>query len=223
MNYVCRTSKPITENFVTKLLLDRGVIINDATYLSKFLNPTKDNEINPARLDHMEEGYKLLMDSLRNHAKICLIVDSDCDGMTSAALFYNYLMDNFKDYEPDIVYHIPEGKEHGLDSIMDWFPEDGSNSLIVCPDSSSNDYEQHEVLAARGYSILVLDHHITEKYSENAVVINNQLSKDYPNKDLSGVGVVYKFFEYVEMRENLPAYSEKYIDLVALGMNEKSC
>ncbi len=78
-----------------------------------------------------------------------------------------------------------------------------------------------------GYDILVLDHHNAPTYSENAVVINNQLSKNYSNKDLSGVGVVYKFFEYFEVKERQQSQLEEqcddliiwnYIDLVALGL-----
>jgi single-stranded-DNA-specific exonuclease len=78
-----------------------------------------------------------------------------------------------------------------------------------------------------GYDILVLDHHEAERYSDHAVVINNQLSKNYPNKALSGVGVVYKFLEHIDyetQKENLKEeegfvepYSYNYLDLVALG------
>jgi hypothetical protein len=46
-----------------------------------------------------------------------------------------------KDFTFTLKYHIPEGKEHGLATIMDWFPEQGNGALIVMPDSSSNDYE----------------------------------------------------------------------------------
>lgn len=86
------------------------------------------------------------------------------------------------------------------------------------PDSSSNDYEEHKTLKEMGYDILVLDHHEADHYSENAVVVNNQLSKDYPNKSLSGVGVVYKFLErFEELYLNGKTFIKNYIDLVALG------
>ncbi len=45
--------------------------------------------------------------------------------------------------------------------------------LIIMPDSSSNDYEYHSILKARGYDIIVLDHHEAEKYSEDAIIVNN--------------------------------------------------
>jgi single-stranded-DNA-specific exonuclease len=131
--------------------------------------------------------------------QIYVPIDPDVDGYTSAALFFNYMCDVVSDdFAFSLNYHVPEGKEHGLATIMDWFPEDGNGSLIVMLDSSSNDYEQHKVLKERGYDIIVLDHHEAPHYSEDAIVVNNQLSKNYPNKNLSGVGVVFKFFEYWE-------------------------
>ena len=70
-------------------------------------------------------------------------------------------------------------------------------SLVILPDSSSNDYEVHQKLSERGVDVLVIDHHEAEKISEYACVINNQLC-DYPNKALSGVGLVYKFCKYID-------------------------
>ena len=158
------------------------------------------------------------MKHLRAGSKIYLPTDSDIDGFTSASLFYNYLTEHFSEYQPNIIYHIPEGKEHGLDSLMDWFPEQGDNSLVVVPDAGSNDVEQHRELTARGYDILILDHHLVSTPTDSAIVINNQSSEKYSNKDLSGVGVVYKFFEYIEEKEKLPPYSKDYLDIVALGL-----
>lgn len=125
------------------------------------------------------------------------------DGYTSSALVYLYLTEIIKSYTGwnfTIDYHIPEGKEHGLEVVMPLLSERKKYDLIILPDSSSNDYDYHQLLSEMGYDILVLDHHEAEKYSPYAVVINNQLSEKYPNKALSGVGVVYKFFEYFENR-----------------------
>lgn len=219
MKYIRRTSKEITSNFVKELLLDRGIIEDNPEFLEKFARPRKEtNELEPELLDNMEEGYQLLMKHLKNHSLFFLCIDSDADGFTSSALFYNYLKEHFSEYEPNITYHIPDGKEHGLDTLLEWFPENGENSLIVVPDAGSNDVNEHRELRARGYEILVLDHHLVSEITDSAVVINNQSSKRYKNKDLSGVGVVYKFFEYLEKREGMPAYSQEYLDIVALGL-----
>ena len=48
----------------------------------------------------------------------------------------------------------------------------------------SNDYEAHAVLKLKGIDTIILDHHLADKISDDAIVINNQLS-NYSNKDLS--------------------------------------
>ena len=162
--------------------------------------------------------------------KIYLVIDSDVDGYTSSALLYLYFTDVLSEvfgFDFSISYHIPDGKEHGLQTLMSELTRDKIADLIICADSSSNDYNEHKILSDMGYDILVLDHHEAAEYSKNAVVINNQLSNRYSNKQLSGVGVVYKFLEYVEyqlQKDNLKEeegfiepFSQNYIDLVALG------
>jgi len=86
------------------------------------------------------------------------------DGYTSSALFYNYCNECLKSIYPNIVisYHIPEGKEHGLQTVMNELTERKICDLIVLPDSSSNDYTYHDQLSKMGYDILVLDHHEAE-------------------------------------------------------------
>lgn len=79
----------------------------------------------------------------------------------------------------------------------------------------SNDTEECTLLKSSGIATIVLDHHLCDIDNPNAIVINNQLS-DYPNKDLSGVGVVYQFCRYIDslLKTN---YADNYLDLVALG------
>ena len=81
----------------------------------------------------------------------------------------------------------------------------------------SNDYEVHKALKEKGIDVLILDHHEAERVSEYACVINNQLC-DYPNKNISGVGIVYKFCQYMD--QFLPKEKRKadtLLDLVAVG------
>ena len=221
MKYIQKTSQNFTKNFLNNLLIDRGIISNlTEEEKEKFFNPTLDNEVDPNLLDNIQEAYQLLLTHCAVGDTIYVCVDPDVDGYTSAALFYNYMNDVVsKDFTFTLKYHIPEGKEHGLSTIMNWFPESGNGNLIILPDSSSNDYEQHKELKERGYDILVLDHHEAERYSEDAVVVNNQLSEKYSNKYLSGVGIVFKFFEYWEQQQQYKEnYIYNYLDLVALGV-----
>ena len=163
-------------------------------------------------IDNINKGAKLLLTHINNNSKIALVVDSDVDGCTSSAIMYRYI----KQIKPEanIKYFIHLNKEHGLskDIVID-----DDIDLVVLPDSSTNDYEQHKVLKDKGIDVLVIDHHEAEGgYSENAVVINNQLSENYPNKQLSGVGVTYKFCKALDEILGLD-FADSYLDLVALG------
>ena len=88
--------------------------------------------------------------------------------------------------------------------------------LILIPDAGSNDYEAHAALRKRDIDIIILDHHLADYISEDAIVVNNQLS-DYPNKELSGVGVVYQFCRFLDSKLKTD-YANNYLDLVALGL-----
>lgn len=136
----------------------------------------------------------------------------DVDGYTSSAILYRYI----KLIKPkaNIIFLVHDGKEHGL--TKDIVIEDDVD-LVILPDSSTNDYEQHKALKDKGIDVLVIDHHEAEEgCSENAVVINNQISDLYMNKQLSGVGVVYKFLKALDFVLELN-YADEYLDLVAFG------
>ena len=215
MKYIQKTTKTIKENFLKELLIDRQLIpANDEDYQARYFSPKKDNLEDFALLDNIMAGAECLEKHIKNKSRIYLVVDSDIDGFTSSAILYNYLMENFEDI--NIEYHIRDGKEHGLDTIMPLLEHEQKYDLIILPDSSSNDYECHKKLNEMGYEILILDHHEAEKYSENAIVINNQLSKNYPNKSLSGVGVVYKFLQLLDERNGFNS-ADSFLDMVAVG------
>lgn len=110
-----------------------------------------------------------------------------------------------------------EGKQHGLsDCLTSILNHPLRFNLVICPDSSSNDYNEHQKLNECGIATLILDHHLADHISEYAITINNQLS-NYPNKELSGVGVTWQFCRYIDsiLKNN---YADNFIDLVALGL-----
>ena len=105
-------------------------------------------------------------------------------------------------------------------SINEFEESNSLPSLVILPDASSNDYEYHTRLKNMGVDVLVLDHHEADYESEDAIVINNQLSENYENKALTGAGVVWQFCRYFDERVGQNGTSYKYIDLAALGISE---
>ena len=165
--------------------------------------------------DCIEKGAKMLVSNIQQESNTLVICDCDCDGFTAAALLINYLNDSFPSFvQNNLKWYVHEGKQHGLSDCMDYINQKDFK-FIIAPDASSNDYELHKELKNRGIDILVMDHHEAEYISEDACVINNQLS-DYPNKELSGVGVTWQFCRYLD-RLLETSYADYYIDLVALG------
>lgn len=202
-------NKEITSNFIPELLKERG--INDVEH---FLNPTEQDLQTFNDLVNIDKGVKLI-DKLRSAAenvKIGLIVDSDIDGFTSSAIIYQYLQRlGFK----NIIYYIHEGKQHGLEDMWEQLQEENYD-LIICPDSASNDAQYAEQLSC---SILVLDHHISDiEPSSNMIVINNQNSPNYKNKQLSGAGVTYQFCKALDEYYGYN-WADDYIDLAAVGID----
>lgn len=204
----------IRKNYVDELLKSRGV-----QEIGAYYSPTKNSLQSPRDLENVELGAKMLEMAIQLGKRILIVVDSDNDGFTSATIMFDYLKDLAPQLEIDYILH--EGKQHGLEDHIEKLVNDGNKyGLIILPDSSSNDFVYHEQLAEIGVPVLVLDHHITdEAISTNAVVINNQLSPKYKNKELTGAGVVYQFCRYLdEYFKNPNTNAEKYLDLAAWGI-----
>lgn len=175
-----------------------------------YLNLTDSCLHSPWMLENMEEAVSLLNHHIANQSHISLLVDCDVDGFTSASAMFLYLKSTGFQGEIDALFH--SGKEHGLSDEIEVNP---ATDLLIIPDAGSNDVEQCKELKDKGIDILILDHHICEAENPYAVVVNNQ-NGSYPNKELAGVGVVYKFLQALD-ETNWTDYADRLLDLVAIG------
>ena len=196
-----------------QILTNRGIPYDK---IDGFLNTT-DSDINSfLDLNNMEAAVKMLFKHLKGNSRILIQVDSDVDGFTSAALLYNYLRANYPNVRID--YQVHDQKRHGLDMVDGIYQN--KYDLVIVPDAGSNEYEKHKELKDLNIDCLVLDHHDAPYESEFALVVNNQLSERYENKELSGVGIVWQLcraMDHFSIEEpNRPA--DSYLDLVAVGL-----
>lgn len=170
----------------------------------------------PLDLENIREGAHLLKQVLQKNGHIVVICDCDVDGMTSASVIWMYIKRLYPEARLDFKIHT--AKQHGLSDLIDGLIEESEDiDLIVVPDAGSNDEEQHTVLHDCGVPVLCLDHHEVDVQSKNAIIINNQSSPNYKNKQLTGAGVVYQFCRYLDSLYGVN-YADDYIDLVALGL-----
>lgn len=209
-------SKPIKEIPPKRMVtLNRGIDAKDViSYLAD-----EESHINPPEAfgeERMKKGAKLLVETIAYGEDAFIIVDSDCDGFTSAAILINYLYESFPTWTKNhLSWGLHEGKQHGLNDYIDRL-ENSCYSLVICPDSATNDIEAIKKLHNNDCEVLILDHHLSDvPMSDFAVTINSQY--DYPNPFLSGAGVVYQFCRFLDkLTDN--NYADKFLDLVALGL-----
>lgn len=184
--------------------------------VESFLNkPKEEDEESYNNLDKIEEAIDELHKSFINKKKIFLQVDSDADGFTSSAIFYSFFKKIFP--EAKIEYRLHDGKEHGV--IVNTIPIDAD--VVVVPDAGSMQFDEQEEISKTGRPLIILDHHKVENPPnfENVILVNNQISKNFKNKSLSGAGVVYKTIQaYCDKFLNKDKIYEKYADLAAVGI-----
>lgn len=160
----------------------------------------------------MARGAEMLLRHIKANDYVYVQPDDDCDGYTSSALLINYLHKIYPEYvETKISYNMHPIKNHGImvDSVTD------NVKLVIAPDASSDEFDKHKYFAEKGVDVLVLDHHSADTESPYACIINHQLD-NYPNKTLSGVGVVWKFCQYLDSLLGVN-YCWSFTDLVAVG------
>lgn len=201
-------NQKITEDYGKNLLMARGVQEVDS-----FLKPTFEHLSDFFCLNNIREGILAIDEAIKGNSKIALIVDCDVDGYTSSAILYQYL----KRLAPElrIDYYLHNGKQHGLEDHWEHLFCEGYD-LIIIPDAGSNDSPYIRKLDCK---TLVIDHHILEDsdIDDNLILINNQTSKNYKNKDLSGAGMVYQFCRALDWAYG-KNWANDYIDLAALGI-----
>ena len=206
------------DSTLAQILTTRGV---PSSEVKRYTLASLETEINSPLAfgeELMEAALKLLVGHISKNHKALVVVDCDVDGNTSAALLLNYLYTFAPSWvENQVDYCFHEGKQHGLNDIIKYLDET-NYSLVICPDSASNDTEECRILKEDGIDVLILDHHDFDKENPYAIIINNQDGySNYPNKALSGVGVVWQFCRYIDQKMNTK-YANDFLDLVAIGL-----
>lgn len=177
-------------------------------------------------LDNMQEAVACFLKHFEQRDKILVMPDEDSDGYTSSAMLYLYIKTLDPDYPVEYIMHS-RPKMHGLKDELHRIPEDVK--LFIIADAATNDAEECNALIERGCDVIVADHHDASYQEESedeenydtfnnnkSIIINNQLSPNYKNKDLSGAGIVYRFLQALD-NELWEDYADNFIDLACVG------
>ena len=202
---------------IKSILKERG--IHD---WQEFLNPSE-SSLDDRILDNLDKASEMLLKHINNNSNILILVDSDVDGVTSASLCYDGIMDIAEHFEktPSVKAINHKTKTHGIDKIMSRIRKNCSKiDLVIAPDSSSSDVMGMNELYKNGVDFLVLDHHPMVDVMEfeipnNTVIVNNTVGN--VSTGLSGVGVVYKLMKYID-DEHWIGFADDYLDVLAVGL-----
>lgn len=203
-------------DWIEQVLHNRGLTDRE---IHLYLNPYESLEHDWRELSHIgDAAYQVAM-AIAQQKKVYVQVDCDCDGYTSAAALLNYLWSLFPaTIENNWTWGLHANKEHGIEieAVKALIPS--GLHMVIAPDSSSNEHDIHkELLNDWNIKTIVLDHHEAAPDAEDpAYIVNNQMC-NYPNKTLSGVGIVYKFCEAFDEMFGFNNHIQ-ILDLVALGM-----
>lgn len=199
-------------SILEQVMRNRKIDMNNYLYLND------ECLISPWKLDNIDLASEIYLKHCENNSKVLVVVDSDCDGYTSAAAIFNYTLLAFPEMLENLDFVVHENKTHGIiinDEILSKY------NLIIVPDAGSNDTWQHRILRENSIDLIVLDHHQVEHDTfindTHAALVNNQSSKGYENKMISGVGIVWKFLQVLDKKLDLH-YANLFLDLVAVGM-----
>ena len=207
-----------------KLLINRGYTNVEAA--KAFIEKSDTFLYDPYLLRDMRKATARIRAAIANEEKITIYGDYDVDGVTSVSILYMYL----KDRGVDVDYYIPtrESEGYGLNIGAFHTIKNTGTSLVITVDTGITAIDEIAYAKTIGLDIIVTDHHQCRPELPvcEAVVNPRRPDCEYPFKELSGVGVVFKLLCALEMDIlNFGEYNiftvkdmcKRYIDLVTIG------
>jgi single-stranded-DNA-specific exonuclease len=205
-----------------QLLINRG--ITDAATAGAFLSPSLHDLPDPFRMHGMQRAVQRLLTALRQEERIAIYGDYDVDGVTATALLVTF----FRELGLKILYYIPERSSEGYGlhaAAIEHLAQRGVRVLLTVDCGIT---AVHEIALARrlGIDVIITDHHQPPEVLPDAwAVLNPHLPAcSYPDKELCGVGVVFKLLTALRaalrqanlFADRLPNL-KRHLDLVTLG------
>ena len=156
----------------------------------------------PESLGRAPAAAALLADAIARDRRILVVGDFDCDGATGTAVAVRGLRLLGARH---VDYQVPHRVIHGYGLSPALVEELGPRApdLVLTVDSGIACHAGIAAAKARGWSVLVTDHHLPGDTLPDAdAIVNPNLAGDpFPSKALAGVGVV--FYLLLALRRHL--------------------
>ena len=150
-----------------------------------------DKLLPPNLLKSINGASNLLIDKIDSQDKIIIIGDYDADGATATACGYLGL----KKFGANVDFIVPNRFQFGYgltEEIVDLAYEQ-KPGLIITVDNGIASIKGVEKAKSYGVDVIITDHHLPSKTlpKANFIINPNQLTCNFPSKNLCGVGVIF--------------------------------
>lgn len=142
-------------NITARLLTNRGVVSDEE--VERYLNGDISMLRDPMELSDIEKGARIILDRIRDSAKIRVIGDYDVDGICSTFIFVKGL----ELFGADVDYCLPDRVKDGYGlsvKLVDEAFDEGRDTILTC-DNGIAATEQIAHAKEKGMTVVVTDHH----------------------------------------------------------------
>lgn len=210
---------------IARLIRNRDVVGEEK--IREYLLGTVEEIPSPWLMKDMEKAVDILERKIQQQAKIRIIGDYDIDGVTSTYILLKGLTRigaNVDTYIPDRVADGYGIHEH----LIDRAGEDGIDTIVTC-DNGIAAAAEIQMAKDKGMTVIVTDHHEIPYREENgerqvilppadAILNPKQYDCTYPNKNLCGAVVAFKYITALYERFGVPEKElEDYYELAAIA------
>lgn len=176
-----------------KLLFERGIRTEQEA--RHFFRPQLTGLHDPFLMDGMHKAVDRLNEAMGRKERVLVYGDYDVDGCTAVALVYKFL----QQFYSNIDFYIPDRYEEGYGISkkgVDFAAQTGVGLIIVL-DCGIKAVEEIAYAKSLGIDFIICDHHVPDEELPCAVATLNpkQLDNHYPDVNLSGCGVGFKFMQ----------------------------
>lgn len=211
------------EKASSKEQIVNNILLNRKLYTEKektaFLFPDYERDLNnPFLMNGMEKAVNRVILAKKQGDRICIYGDYDADGVTATVL----VKDFFDQIGINSFCYIPDKDKEGNSlnkKAIDYIESHGAK-LIITVDCGISSFQEVVYAKKKKIETIITDHHsLPKKMPEALAIINPKASPDYPEKNLAGVGVAFKFIS--ALADSLDEYDNAqlkwFLDLVAIG------
>ncbi len=207
-----------------QVLAGRGVTkIRD---MEQFFYPSLEALHDPFLLTEMDRAVERTFQAARDGERVAVHGDFDVDGITGSALLFETISALRVDGSrilaetPFIPDRATDGYGVASRMVREW--ADLGVTLLITVDTGAAAVTEISLARDLGMDVIVLDHHIFDERPPATALVNPRRDGGtYPNDELCGVAVAFKFAQALKLKipDCLPGdFLGSVLDLVALGL-----